>query len=126
MIQEVAERGRLLNMPVLRKVRTPSQKATVGMAAMAITSDNFDPNSVDKRPLAWQAVKLRRVFTKEDIYRRQGQDEASIQAGHQALLAAVFLLIFDNLKSISFLIVKLGRKIDVGRSSATWRSQGFR
>jgi hypothetical protein len=37
---------------------------TVEQAAMAITPDNFDPNS-DARPPAWRAVRYQRVLARE-------------------------------------------------------------
>lgn len=92
MVQEVREKGRLLNMPILRKVRTPSQRLAIEAAALAVTDDNFDPDKADRRPLAWQAVKLRRVVTKEDIYRRQGSTEEEIATMREKLLVEVHLI----------------------------------
>lgn len=112
MVKEVAERGRLLNMPVLRKVSTKSQRLAALAAALAITDDNFDPDSIDRRPLAWQAVKLRRAITKEDIYRRNGMDEKSIADQRKALLE-------EEEKRMLGEVKKYGMVLSIGAPRAT-------
>ena len=63
MVQEVLAHGRVLNMAAL------NSKGGIERAAMAITVDNFDPNTFDLRPPAWSVIRLRRAIAKEEVGR---------------------------------------------------------
>lgn len=76
MTEEVVSNGRLLNMESLRNWKSLLQ------AAVAVTPDNYAEKDKTKRPLAWQAIRFKRVVQREEIARRErGTSEAAILKG---------------------------------------------
>lgn len=97
MVQEVLAHGRVLNMAAL------NSKGGIEKAAMAITVDNFDPNSFDIRPPAWSAIRLRRAIAKEEVGRTLKDVEyvrnrpmrvMEVCDNHSLLLVTIYFYIF--------------------------------
>ena len=68
MAQEVVTFCRLLNLSAL------TSKGGIENAAMAVTLDNFDPDSPYLRPPAWNTIRLRRTIAKEMLNQQSSKE----------------------------------------------------
>lgn len=93
MLDEVNTYGRLLNLEQAVAIGSSGGEG-VEAAAIMITADNFDANSLDKRPVAWKVVRNLRVlarepFTPDNRFWTDESTAAKIEAEEKLMLAEV-------------------------------------